>query len=143
MLEYSVVSIEDVKELATAMKMAYSEEPWNEKWSDGKAERRIRAIMDGYEAMGIKAVSDGKLVGGALGFVDPYAEEDFFFVSEVFVVPAWKKKGVGKALLSELESHLKKKGIRTLQLISIDYNQEFYKKAELKNDCVSVLYKEI
>lgn len=48
-----------------------------------------------------------------------------------------------KELLSELESHLKKKGIRTLQLISIDYNQAFYKKAELKNDCVSVLYKEI
>lgn len=50
------------------------------------------------------------------GFVDPYADEDFF-VSELFVVPEWK--------------------------ISIEYNHAFYKKAGYNQDCVSVLYKEI
>ena len=51
-------------------------------------------------------------------------------------------KGIGKALLLELESYLKDKGIGTMQLISVGYNQNFYGKSGFVKDSVSVLYKE-
>lgn len=141
-MEYRIVLPEDMEDLAAAMKKAYSDEPWNEGRTDEKAVRRIWGIMSNFESFGIKAVKANVVAGGVLGFVDPYADVDFFFVSEVFVLPEWKRKGIGKALLSELESYLKDKGIGTMQLILIGYNQNFYGKSGFVKDSVSVLYKE-
>ena len=141
-MEYRIVLPEDMEDLAAAMKKAYLDEPWNESWTDEKAVRRIRGIMSNFESFGIKAVKANVVVGGVLGFVDPYADVDFFFVSELFVVPEWKRKGIGKALLLEFESYLKDKGIGTMQLISVGYNQNFYGKSGFVKDSVSVLYKE-
>ena len=142
-MEYRKVADSDIKALANAMAQSYSEEPWNEAWTEEKAVRRVSAILGNYQAIGIAAVENGTIVGGLLGYVDPYASEDFFFISELFVIPEWKKHGIGKQLLAELESILKEKDIHVIQLISIDYNEAFYSKCGLSRDACSVQYKRI
>lgn len=142
-MEIKQINQKDITTLAVAMASAYSEEPWNENWTLEKAERRIRAILGNFEAMGLAAFEDGKIIGAVLGYVDPYAEEDFFFVSELFVIPEKKKQGVGKQLLAELEKALNEIKMNVIQLISIDYNEAFYKKCGLNRDSCSVQYKRI
>lgn len=133
----------DIPAVAQALAKSYSEEPWNENWSQEKAERRVKGILANFESIGLKYESDGNILGGLLGFVDPYAEEDFFFISEIFVIPENKKQGIGSALLFELEKLLKQRNISVIQLNSINYNQNFYEKNGFQKDSVDVMYKRI
>ena len=142
-MEYRIVTAEDHAGLAAALAQAYSEAPWNEGWTQERALRRVRGILGNYEGMGLKAVEDGRIVGGLLGFVDPYAEEDFFYISELFVVPERKRQGIGKQLMQAVEPYLREKGISVVQLMSIEPNEAFYEKCGLEKDSVSVLYKRV
>ncbi len=140
-MEIRVVDRNDIDELAKVMGQAYSEEPWNEAWEQGKAVRRVESILCGFEALGLAAVENGEIIGGLLGFVDPYADYDMFFVSEIFVAPQWKRKGIGRQLINALEKQLVAKDIHTVELISINDNLEFYKKCGLNNGDVNCLGK--
>ena len=142
-MEYRQVFPEDISGLAKGMAQAYAGEPWNEHWTAERAERRVRAILGNFQAMGLAAVENGTIAGGLLGYVDPYAEEDFFFVSEIFVTPERKKQGIGKGLLSALEPMLREKGIGVIQLISISDNELFYVKCGLGRDSCTVQYKRL
>ena len=140
-MQYRIYNEVDIEGLASAMSKAYSEEPWNEQWSLERAIRRVKAIIGNYQSICLVAEDEEKIIGGLLGFVDPYAEEDFFYVSELFVVPKYKKHGIGRNLLKELEKELKSKEISVVQLMSIEPNEVFYGKCGLSRDDVTVLFK--
>ncbi len=140
-MQYRMYKESDIEGLAIAMSKAYSEEPWNEQWSSERAVRRVQAIVGNYQSIGLVAEDEGVIVGGLLGFVDPYADEDFFYVSEIFVVPEYKKQGIGRNLIRKLEEEIKERGISVVQLMSIEPNEVFYGKCGLSKDDVSVLFK--
>ena len=71
-MEYRQIRPEDIGGLAKAMALAYAEEPWNEKWTAERAERRVRAILGNFQALGLAAIENSGIVGGLLGIVRSY-----------------------------------------------------------------------
>lgn len=86
------VKEDDVIEVAKVMMSAYKDEPWNEKWTLEKAELRVNAILGNYKGFGLKAYDENGIQGALLGFVDPYAEDSDFYVSELFVKSEKKER---------------------------------------------------
>ena len=99
--------------------------------------------MHNYGALGLMAWENQEVIGAVLGYIDPFAEEDFFFISEIFVRSGKKRNGIGTILLSKLEEKLLLKRIRVIQLMSIQDNIPFYEKNEMTRDSVDVMYKRI
>ena len=131
----------DISEVSEVMRSAYRDAPWHEDWTAERALMRVKAILSNYRAMGFKAYDEEGIQGALLGYVDPYAKEDFFFVSELFVKSERKGQGIGSMLLHELDAFLKEEGIQAIQLISIRDNQLFYQRNGLEKDEVDVMYK--
>lgn len=137
------VKEDDVIEVAKVMMSAYKDEPWNEKWTLEKAELRVNAILGNYKGFGLKAYDENGIQGALLGFVDPYAEDSDFYVSELFVKSEKKRKGIGSQLLHELYNYLREERIETIQLMSIVSNQPFYEKNGMLRDNVGVMYAKV
>jgi GNAT superfamily N-acetyltransferase len=74
-----------------------------------RAEDYVRA-MEAGEAMFVARVADGTVVG----FSSIRDDE----VHAVYVAPGWAGKGIGLALLTELEAHARRSGVRTIRLRS-------------------------
>ena len=64
---------------------------------------------------------DGEIVG----FADM---DESGYLNRLFVAPDFGRRGVGTALLNEMEKHAKKKGIHTISLISSITSKGFYQK---------------
>lgn len=133
----------DIKAVSDVLISAYEDEPWNENWTRERAIIRIQAILCNYQAIGLKAADEKEIIGAVLGFVDPYSNEDFFYISELFVKSERKGQGIGTALLNALYKQLKANNIQAIQLMSIQNNLKFYKQNGLEKDIVDVLYKRI
>ena len=74
---YRTITPTDYDELSQVMKAAYAEAPWNENWSDERANRRVQAIMGNFQALGVCAVeADGEKI---LGRVPPFTVSSNMF----------------------------------------------------------------
>lgn len=142
-MEIRRIDKEDTPELAKVLSAAYAEPPFSEVWTQERAEVRVGAILCGYCALGLCAVENGSIIGAVLGHADPYADDDMFFVDELFVIPERKRQGVGRKLLAALEDELKQMGIVTIELISILENEQFYSKCGIVRGEVLTLGKKI
>lgn len=74
----------------------------------------VTSLLNGHPA--VVAVVDGSVVGAAVSRVD----EDRAWIMRISLDPDWRSRGLGSALLSELEYRLLSKGVRRVTALLPD-----------------------
>lgn len=134
---------EDIPEAAQMMCAVYAEPPFNERWQYERAEKRITAFLSGIGAKGYSLNIETQVIGYLFGRKDITAKGDVFYVQELFVNPAYQRKGAGSMAIDQLKDELRKEGVRKIELHTLSEDISFYEKNGFKPSSYLYLEKDI
>ena len=117
-MQYESIEKADLKGCARVFVEVFNSPPWNEAWTANSARMRLTEIANTPGFIGIKALRRGELVGFVMGFSESYYDGVDFYIKEMCVLPSHQRKGVGRALLEELERGLVSNGQRKMYLLA-------------------------
>jgi predicted N-acetyltransferase YhbS len=105
-------------------------------WTDETARKRIHQVLameDSYSL--IMKSDDGKATGFVMGYFKQYDDILGYTLEEIIISHENQNKGLGSALLEEIEKRVKEKGASCveLQAVSDEMHERYYGKAGYKN----------
>jgi len=132
MIKISKATNRDIKEIAKLMLEEFAKPPFNEKAS-------IKAVLKSlkfYLKIGMPyiAIADKKIVGVVIFKVEQYWEGQVIIIEDLAVKEIFKKQGIGKMLIGEVEAYAKKNKIKAI-CFSTDNNPpavKFYQRQGYK-----------
>ena len=133
----------DLPALAGLYAKTFNSAPWFDKWTKKIAEKRLAALFSHREAFGLVSTEEEGLTGLILGEEEIYFDGVIFTVKEFCVKNELRGKGIGTALLKELEQRLRAKGIRSVLLLTAPEDEGFYQKNGYEKAELSALSKEL
>lgn len=109
----------------------YNAPPWNDKWTVSLATQRLDEMINCRDSYGLVCIdNESKIIGMIVGNSETYYNCAQFFIKDFFVIPSVQGRGIGSALMDELESRLKSKGIDKTYLLTsrTDKTEKYYQK---------------
>lgn len=136
--EVKEVRAEDAREIGEMARLfaaSFSEEPWNESWTEADAGKRLKMMLDGSAAYGLAAYDGGRLCAMAVGCFELYCGRLIFNLREFCVDREKKGRGLGTAFFKELERRLREKDAVGVTLNTLrGRTEKFYISVGLEND---------
>ena len=88
--------------------------------------RQASSAAAGADDVAIVAVADGRFVGMARGYLGPSEElqpQTVVWLIGVYVEPAWRRRGIARALSAEVVGWARERGVAEVHLHVADWNQ--------------------
>jgi len=101
-------TLRDLGSLRTVEKACFPQDSW--------PLLDLVAVLTWPEVVRLKAVMDGQMVGFVAG--DPRPSENMAWIATIGVVPAYQRRGIGRALLRACEAKLPQPRIRLCVRVS-------------------------
>lgn len=108
------ITKKDLKSVGELIKEAFNKAPYNDGWTD----KSVKIMLENLYKIGYGFVSliDEKIVGVIFVRDDPYAKGLYVVVEQLVVKKSVQGKGIGRALVKEIEKVAKKKKAHTVYL---------------------------
>jgi aminoglycoside 6'-N-acetyltransferase I len=104
---------------ATLFTSVFNSPPWNEKWSQGVALKRLEDCFNTPGAYGIVAIVEDEVSGFAIGVVEQYDRNENFYLKEICVDSTKQRSGIGTKMMDALHHDLVSKGVGMVYLLTI------------------------
>lgn len=132
-LKIKKATTKDFKKIAEISKKEYSKKPYNEKWTEVTA---LKKIKEYHKFCKIYVTVFKKEIVGFIIFYDyPYENGREGFIEEIVIDSKYQDNGFGRTLLNFVENYLKKKKMKSVTLLSNTKSKAFniYKKRKYKH----------
>lgn len=113
--EITIEQIEAVKKLMLAV---FSDEPWNDVWSEEQLHAYIAQLMGERHSLSYGIYLHGRLIGVSLGKVKSWCEGTEYWIEEFGILPQMQGNGIGSRFMQEIEKDLIKRGITHIVLLT-------------------------
>lgn len=135
MLEYKIITLDYVKELAEMYVETFNSEPWNDRWTIDTASKRLHQMINVEDFCGILARKNDILCGMILGSKEQFFDGIMLNIKEFCVKNEMRGQGLGTKIFKEFEVRMKEEGIKEIILFTSrgDYTEHFYHKHGLES----------
>lgn len=107
-----------IDKYAELFMQVFNGEPWNDKWTEETAEKRILNIMNTDTFVGFSMVESGRVVGIICGQEEQFYDGLHFQIQEFCIRKEKQKNGYGTMLLNYLNDYLKKENVINVYLLT-------------------------
>ncbi len=101
-----ITSTSCLPQCAEVLVQAYNAEPWNDEWTKEVALEKLMLYYNTPKFIGWTASLNGQILGCCVGNIEPYFSGDYYYLKDMFVLPASQKKGIGLGFMTTIKAHL-------------------------------------
>ena len=129
-MEIRVANKKDFNQIAKILVQESSKKPFNEKYNIKTAIKQINELSNGE----IYLAENNKEVMGFIASEITKDNKSKAYIKELWIKKIYQSKGVGTNLVDFIEKRYKKKGVKTIRLVSKKSSKafNFYKKLKYK-----------
>lgn len=110
------VAKNELKKVANVFKESFAEHPFNEKWTNENAIKKIRKYNKDGEI--IVAIENKKVLGFIIYRYLIWDKSPRFFIDELGVKREYRGRGIATYLIKKVEENAKKKRVNVIELVA-------------------------
>lgn len=120
----------DIPACADILCAVYNNELWMCRWEKEVAIEYLNDFFENHKFVGYVAEEEDRLIAGLFAHEKVWWNNSEVFVEEMFVLPELQGKGIGSALLKQVEGYIAEHGLAGMTLSTNKYAPapKFYEK---------------